>query len=58
MDADDISLPERLERQVEYLERNPDIGAVGTLVSVLHPFGTDRLRLRRSHLIMRVFAPT
>jgi len=33
MDADDISLPSRLERQVEYLDRNPDIGAVGTLVS-------------------------
>lgn len=33
MDADDISLPRRLERQVEYLECNPDIGAVGTLVS-------------------------
>ena len=33
MDADDISLPRRLERQVEYLDRNPDIGAVGTLVS-------------------------
>jgi glycosyltransferase involved in cell wall biosynthesis len=33
MDADDISLPRRLERQVEYLDRNPDIGAVGTLVT-------------------------
>src|SRR5690348_3230877 len=33
MDADDISLPNRLERQVEYLDRNPDIGAAGTLVS-------------------------
>jgi glycosyltransferase involved in cell wall biosynthesis len=33
MDADDISLPTRIERQVEYLDRNPDIGAVGTLVS-------------------------
>lgn len=33
MDADDISLPMRLERQVQYLDRNPDICAVGTLVS-------------------------
>ena len=33
MDADDISLPKRLEHQVEYLERNPDIGAAGTLVT-------------------------
>ena len=33
MDADDISLPERLERQVKYLDHNPDIGAVGTMAS-------------------------
>jgi glycosyltransferase involved in cell wall biosynthesis len=33
MDADDISLPARLERQVDYLDRNSDISAVGTLVS-------------------------
>ncbi|MFN5442865.1 MAG: glycosyltransferase family 2 protein, partial [Crocinitomicaceae bacterium] len=30
MDADDISLPRRLEKQVDYLERNPDIGVLGT----------------------------
>jgi glycosyltransferase involved in cell wall biosynthesis len=32
MDADDVSLATRFERQVEYLGRNPDIGAAGTLV--------------------------
>ncbi len=30
MDADDISAPHRLERQVEFLRSHPDIGAVGT----------------------------
>jgi glycosyltransferase involved in cell wall biosynthesis len=30
MDCDDISLPERLARQVAYLDRNPDVGACGT----------------------------
>ncbi len=29
MDSDDISLPERLRLQVDYLESNPEIGAVG-----------------------------
>ena len=29
MDADDISLPQRLKKQVEYLEKNPDVSAVG-----------------------------
>jgi glycosyltransferase EpsE len=30
MDADDISLPERFERQVEYLDAHSDIAVVGT----------------------------
>jgi len=30
MDADDISLPERLAREVNYLETHPDIGVLGT----------------------------
>jgi len=30
MDDDDISLPERLEKQVEFMEENPEIGACGT----------------------------
>ena len=33
MDSDDISLPERFARQVEILERNPEIGIVGGLIS-------------------------
>jgi glycosyltransferase involved in cell wall biosynthesis len=32
MDADDISLPRRLERQLEYVERHPPIGIVGTWI--------------------------
>jgi glycosyltransferase involved in cell wall biosynthesis len=30
MDADDIALPERLENQVNFLDKNPDVGMVGT----------------------------
>ena len=29
MDGDDISLPERFEKQINYLKQNPDIGIVG-----------------------------
>jgi len=29
-DADDVSMPERLEKQIEFLERNLEIGMVGT----------------------------
>jgi glycosyltransferase involved in cell wall biosynthesis len=30
MDADDVALPERLARQVEFLESHPDVGIVGS----------------------------
>ena len=30
MDADDISLPERLEKQIEFMEKNPEVGLLGT----------------------------
>lgn len=30
MDADDVSLPERFEKQIKFLEKNPDISLVGT----------------------------
>ena len=45
MDADDISLPERLARQVAYLENHPEIAAVGTRVDYFGgPWGMLDLR--------------
>jgi glycosyltransferase involved in cell wall biosynthesis len=41
MDADDISHPERLEKQVRFLEENPETGLVGSFVKyVAHSLGT------------------
>jgi glycosyltransferase involved in cell wall biosynthesis len=41
MDADDVSFPERLEKQVRFLEENPGTGLVGTAVKyVAHNTGT------------------
>jgi glycosyltransferase involved in cell wall biosynthesis len=37
MDHDDISLPDRIERQVEYLEGNPKIDVVGTWAETIGP---------------------
>lgn len=42
MDADDWSHPDRLRRQVEYLDRHPDVGVLGTRVA----FGGDRCAQR------------
>ena len=39
MDADDISLPARLERQVAFLEQHPDVGAVGSAIQVINEYG-------------------
>jgi len=42
MDADDVSLPERLERQVLFFERNPDIGIAGCAVMRMDEAGCDQ----------------
>lgn len=34
MDADDISLPERIEKQVNFLEKHSEIGIVGTYIQI------------------------
>ncbi len=39
MDADDISLPERFERQVRFLEQNPDYAVVGSKVLLIDSDG-------------------
>ncbi len=41
MDSDDISHPERLARQVEYLDNHPDCVAVGTRVRLIDPDGAE-----------------
>lgn len=40
MDADDIALPERLSRQVEFLEKTPGISVVGTQVAFIDAAGS------------------
>jgi len=57
LDADDIALPQRLERQLEYLKGHPDVGLLGTAaretdaagreVAVLRP-PTDDALIRRA----------
>jgi glycosyltransferase involved in cell wall biosynthesis len=40
MDADDVSLPHRLERQVDYIEHHPEIGILGTWISKIGQDGS------------------
>jgi glycosyltransferase involved in cell wall biosynthesis len=46
MDGDDVSYPERLERQVAYLRAHPDVDLVGTGAMV---FGTDGLAIGKRY---------
>lgn len=39
MDSDDISHPERLKKQIEFLDRHPDIGVCGTLMDNINADG-------------------
>lgn len=39
MDADDICLPPRIEKQVEYLELNPEIGLLGCRIQYIDEYG-------------------
>jgi glycosyltransferase involved in cell wall biosynthesis len=39
MDADDVSLPERFARQLDFLERHPEVGLLGTGCHEISPSG-------------------
>jgi tetratricopeptide (TPR) repeat protein len=47
-DADDVSLPTRLERQVDFLTAHPEVGLVGCAVEFIGPSG-ERLGVQRVH---------
>jgi hypothetical protein len=41
MDADDISLPDRFEKQVAFLEKHPEIDILGSAVQLVDEFGAN-----------------
>ena len=52
MDADDVAHPRRLERQISYLEANPELILLGTNVGLIDAQGRQlahRLRMPTSH---------
>jgi glycosyltransferase involved in cell wall biosynthesis len=46
IDADDLADPERLEKQVAFLETHPEIAVVGSASKVVYSDGTEQIRLR------------
>lgn len=47
MDADDVSLPERLEKQVAYLDAHSEVGLLGTWIEIIGERGERLSVLRR-----------
>jgi glycosyltransferase involved in cell wall biosynthesis len=46
LDADDVALPERLDRQLGFLARNPDVGLLGTAAREVDAAGREVAILR------------
>lgn len=49
MDSDDIALPERVEKQVEFLEKNPEIDVLGSYYYKFSDKKTREIRLNYIH---------
>lgn len=46
MDSDDISVPNRFEKQIAYMELNPDIDVLGTDIAEFNQFIDENMRVR------------
>ncbi|WP_300490485.1 glycosyltransferase family 2 protein [Flavobacterium sp.] len=54
MDADDIAMPDRFSKQIEFLKKNPEIGVCGTFYTLFKPDGKRKLMaLPTEHLAIR-----
>lgn len=55
IDADDVCLPDRLQAQVAFLDRHPEVGVLGTAVQIVDPVGTAgaTVRFPVSHAMAR-----
>ena len=56
-DQDDVSLPTRIARQVEYLERHPEVAVLGTWATIVNAEGKPEGRMHRhpvGHTALRI----
>src|SRR5688572_6579554 len=40
MDSDDVCMPDRFEKQINFMRANPDVVACGSRITVVDPFGS------------------
>ncbi len=60
MDCDDVSLPERLQKQVDFLQSNPNIGGLGTCARMVHEdlkttIGNFNVPQQHAHIALNMF---
>lgn len=55
MDADDASLPKRLEKQLAFMENNPEVGLCGTWIEKISEGKTETIRFPKKHKLIRFF---
>jgi len=59
IDSDDVSLPERLQKQVDYMRSNPEIGALGTFALVvdeeLNPIFDYKVPQHHAFIALNIF---
>ncbi len=57
MDADDISLPNRLEKQVSFLEKNKEVGVLSSSVQIIDALGmpVTNLNFPETHVLIKWF---
>ena len=53
MDADDISHPDRLQKQVQFLDENQEYGLIGTGVNLLHGANKSQLLYHTDHASLK-----
>ncbi len=57
MDHDDVSLANRFQKQVDYLDNNPDVGVVSSYVGYIHRKGRiDKNPIKHEDICMALFA--
>jgi len=53
MDHDDISLPNRLQKQIDYLNNNPEVGVVSSHIGYIHRKGRIDNPMRASRRLCK-----
>jgi cellulose synthase/poly-beta-1,6-N-acetylglucosamine synthase-like glycosyltransferase len=56
MDADDIAFPDRLQRQIDFLERNPEVALLGGAYVLMNAYGVVGTTLRKPANLLQIKA--